>query len=42
MTGAWPDEGCTYPKTRAEQARLRLLVDILVWLLTPRLPERIS
>jgi hypothetical protein len=40
MIGAWPNEDFRRTMTRAEQAKLRLLVDFLVWLLTPRLSER--
>jgi hypothetical protein len=34
------DEIGPLPTTRAERARLRLVSEFLIWLLTSRLPER--
>ncbi len=36
MIGSWPGESVRLPKSRAERAKVRLLIDFFVWLLAPQ------
>jgi len=40
MIGVSPDRSSHYMTTSADRARLRVLVDFLVWLLAPRAERR--